>query len=220
MRKTTVVDILLYSLVLGVFLGLTGCQEDVEPGETLVYENDFTTENLKEIKNGRLRAYNGQTVLGNYNNEEIAINVADLPSHKFLRVTVDLLLHDSWDGNAGPAGGPDKWYLEIDGQSLINSTFSNQPCVPTWCLSQSYPEPYGRHNDPKTGAEDTNLPGLCRYADSLGWTTKYRISKIIQHKEDQITLVCGDETVQQHLTTSQICDESWSLSSIKVHLVE
>ncbi|GGF25919.1 hypothetical protein [Echinicola rosea] len=211
-----------YSLIfLGLIGGLTACQEDVEPVDAVVvYENDFSGEDLGEVRNGRLRSFDGGTVLGNYNNEEIAVQVDNLPSHKMLKVTVDVLLHDSWDGNAGPAGGPDIWYLKVDGQALVNATFSNQPCLSTWCLSQSYPDPYGRHHDPKTDALETELPGLCQYADSIGWTTKYRISKIIRHQEGQVTLVCGDKTVQQHLNSSQICDESWSLSKIKVSLVE
>ncbi|QDH80795.1 hypothetical protein FKX85_17810 [Echinicola soli] len=207
--------------VVGVICGLNACQEGLEPDEeVVVYENDFSGENPQEIRNGRLRSFDGTSVLGNYNNEEIAVQVDNLPSHKMLKVTVDLLLHDSWDGNAGPSGGPDIWYLNVDDQPLVNATFSNQPCESTWCLSQSYPDPYGRHNDPKTAALETELPGLCQYADSLGWTTKYSISKIIRHKGDQVTVVCGDKTVQKHLNSSQICDESWSLSNIKVSLVE
>ncbi|AGA79996.1 hypothetical protein [Echinicola vietnamensis] len=219
MKKRVLDRLVRYGLL--VAIGVMGaCHEGLAPEEVVVYENDFNGEQLQEVRNGRWRSYNGTTVLGNYNNEEVAVQVDNLPAHKMLRITVELLLHDSWDGNAGSSSGPDIWYLNVDDQALVNTTFSNQPCMSTWCLSQSFPDAYGRHNDPKTGALETALPGLCQYADSIGWTTKYRISEIVRHKGDQLTLVCGDKTVQKYLNSSQICDESWSLSSIKVSLVE
>lgn len=201
-------------------MGLLSCQETQEPGEVIIYSNDFSQEDLGNISNGRILSFNNSAVLGNYNNEEVSLFIDDIPSHNLIKVSIDLLIHDSWDGNAGPLSGRDIWYLNLDGKSVVNTTFSNQPCVPTFCPSQSFPEQYGRHFDPKTGAMEEDLPGLCKYADSVGWTTKYRISKLIRHKGNQMTLVCGDRTVQNVLTTSQICDESWSLSKIEVSTVE
>lgn len=197
-----------------------GCQEDTDLGEVVIYAVDFTSENLQEIPNARLREFNGSTVLGNFNNEEVTIRLNHIPSHKMLKIKVELLLHDSWDGNAASPGGPDVWYMNVDGYPLVHATFSNQPCVSTWCLSQSFPDPLGRHNDPKTGAVDTSLPGLCQYEGEEGWTTKYDISKIIRHDGSQLTLNLGDMMIQEHLNTTQQCDESWSLSKIEISTVE
>ncbi|MBD8490887.1 hypothetical protein IFO69_19195 [Echinicola sp. CAU 1574] len=199
---------------------LHACQQDEGLGEVLIYENDFSQENLKNIRNGRLREFNDKMVLGNYNNEEIMLTLNDLPAHKSLKVDIELLLHDSWDGNADIISGPDIWYFNLDNQTALHATFSNQPCVSTYCLSQSYPEAYGRHTDPRTGADEVELPGLCKYADSLGWTSRYSISKIIRHKGGSAILVCGDQTVQNYLETSQRCDESWSISRISISIVE
>ncbi|WP_200979277.1 hypothetical protein [Echinicola sp. 20G] len=201
-------------------VALQACQQNAELGEVLVYENDFSQENLQNISNGRLREFNEKLVLGNFSNEEIALTLHDLPAHKNLKIEIELLLHDSWDGNADAVSGPDSWYFNLDDQTALHATFSNQPCVSTFCLSQSYPDVYGSHEDPRTGADEVELPGLCKYADSAGWTSQYSISKIIRHKGSSMTLVCGDQTVQNYLETSHRCDESWSLSKIAVIIVE
>ncbi|UCS94402.1 hypothetical protein KZP23_05080 [Echinicola marina] len=206
---------LLFGLLLLSFF-LNSCQEDQLIGEVLVYDNDFSeVGSLTNIENGRIHVFENDSILGNYNNEETIIKLGNLPGHNTVRVVIELMIHDSWDGNSGGVGGPDYWYLNVDGKQILNTTFSNTPCVSTYCLYQSYPDQYGRHYDPKTGAIDTDLPGLCQYKDTPGWTSKYRISKLISHVGPSLSIICGDQLVQDNVP-SHICDESWSISKIEV----
>ncbi len=189
--------------------------ETVLTEETLVYSNDFSSSDISDISNGKLHEFNGDTVLGYYHNEEIALSVSNLPSHNAIQVSIDLLVHDSWDGNPDNVGGPDFWYLHLDGVEVLRTTFSNSPCESLFCLYQSYPDPFPRLNEPKTGSMETDLPGRCQYAGQMGWTTRYRISKIINHSGSSIEVLCGDELKQEN-APDPVCDESWSVAKIEV----
>ncbi len=189
--------------------------ETVLTEETLVYSNDFSSSDISNISNGRLHAFNGDSLLGFYHNEEIVLTVPNLPAHNALQVSIDLLVHDSWDGNPDNVGGPDFWYLQLDGVEVLRTTFSNSPCESLYCLYQSYPDQYPRLNEPKTGALETDLPGRCQYEGQVGWTTKYRISRIISHSGSSIEVLCGDELKQEN-APDPVCDESWSVGKIEV----
>jgi hypothetical protein len=193
---------------------LVAC-ETVLTEETLVYTNDFSSSDISNIRNGKVHVFNGDTVLGYYHNEEIALTVPNLPTHNAIQVSIDLLVHDSWDGNPDNVGGPDFWYLQLDGVEVLRTTFSNSPCESLFCLYQSYPDRYPRLNEPKTGALETELPGRCQYAGQLGWTTRYRISKIISHSSSSIEVLCGDELKQEN-APDPVCDESWSVAKVEV----
>lgn len=194
---------------------LVAC-ETVLTEETLVYSNDFSVAaDLGDISNGRLNEFNGDSVLGFYNNEEISLFVSNLPAHNAVQVSIDLLVHDSWDGNSDNVGGPDFWYLQLDGVQVLRTTFSNSPCESLYCLYQSYPDQYPRLNEPKSGAMQTDLPGRCQYAGQMGWTTKYRISRIISHSGSTLEVLCGDELKQEN-APDPVCDESWSVAKIEV----
>ena len=140
-------------------LAFTSC-EDTLMERVVVYSDDFShTDETSPIVNARWHEFNGDTVLGWYNAEEIALNLSGLPKHNTLEITVELLVHDSWDGNPENVGGPDYWYLHLDGEEIVNTTFSNSPCGTNYCTYQAYPENYPRSFEPKTGAIDVNLPG-------------------------------------------------------------
>jgi hypothetical protein len=189
--------------------------EDVLQEEVLVYSNDFSASDLDFIENGRIHEFNQEAVLGYYNDEEVLLNLSDLPQHNTIKVTIELLIHDSWDGNPANIGGPDFWYLKMDDQSILRTTFSNSPCESTFCIYQSYPDNYPRFNEPKTEAIRTDLQGRCQYATTEGWTSLYRITKLIGHKSNQLSITFGDELRQEN-APSPICDESWSVASIQV----
>ncbi|WP_114748753.1 hypothetical protein [Pleomorphovibrio marinus] len=189
--------------------------EQVLTEETLIYSNDFSNSDLSNIQEGRLHVFNGDTVMGYFHNEEIKLTLPNLPTHNTIQVTVELLVHDSWDGNPDNVGGPDFWYMQLDGIEVLRTTFSNSPCESLFCLYQSYPDNFPRLNEPKSGALETDLPGRCQYEGQLGWTTKYRISKYISHSSSSIEIVCGDELKQEN-ASDPVCDESWSVAKIEV----
>ncbi|MDN3669231.1 hypothetical protein QWY93_07815 [Echinicola jeungdonensis] len=206
---------LLFNLLFVSIFFFGACQEDSLVNDILVYENDFSGQDLTQIENGKLHVFNEDTVLGNYNNEEVLLQLEGLPRHNIVRVNIDLLVHDSWDGNLKGLGGPDKWYMKLDNMEIINTTFSNSICSYSYCLYQSYPDNYGRHYDPKTGAININLPGLCQYNSESNWTSLYKISKLVYHHGSNLEIILGDQLIQEN-AENPICDESWSLAKIEV----
>lgn len=203
---------------LGIIVLIAACCfscEDILREEMMVYNNDFSKADLANFENGKLFIFEGDTVLGYYHDDEVRLRLDNLPAHNTIKITLEILLHDSWDGNPDNVGGPDYWYLKLDDQSIVRTTFSNSLCESTFCLYQSYPDNYPRFNDPKTGALRTDLPGRCQYINVEGWTSLYRITKLINHTDGQLSIAIGDELKQEN-TPEPVCDESWSVASIQV----
>ena len=199
-------------------LGLSSCQQDTVcdcEGNDLVYSNDFSGGDLNNFENGRLMVFENDTILGNYHNEEVTLNLSSLPSHNIVKVTVELLVHDSWDGNPDNIGGPDYWYMNVEGEEVMRTTFSNTVCVFGFCLMQSYPNNFFRQNLPKTGAVRTNLPGLCHLAGIPENTTVYSFSRLVSHTGPTVKITLGDELLQLNSPDPK-CDESWSVGKIEV----
>jgi hypothetical protein len=202
-----------------ISLGLGSCQQDTVcdcEGVEEVYSNDFSKSDLTNFENGRLLVFQRDTLLGNYNNEEVSLTLQELPKHNIVKVTVEVWIHDSWDGNPDNAiGGPDFWYMKVEGEEVMRTTFSNTPCESTFCPRQSYPADYFRQNFPKEGAIRTNIPGLCHLANQPNNTTVYRISKLVKHTDQKVKVTLGDQLLQTNSPNPK-CDESWSLGKIEV----
>ncbi len=209
-----------YLFLFPVFaVSLVSCQQDTVcdcEGVDGVYSNDFSNSDLGNIENGRLLVFQNDTLLGNYFNEEVTLNLQSLPTHNIVKVTVELWIHDSWDGNPdNEIGGPDFWYMKVDGEEVMRTTFSNTPCESTFCIRQSYPNDFFRQNFPKTGAIRTDLPGLCHLANQPNNTTVYRITKLVKHSGQSVGITLGDELLQLNSPNPK-CDESWSVGKIEV----
>ncbi|MDB5288260.1 MAG: hypothetical protein JWR05_3209 [Mucilaginibacter sp.] len=195
------------------------CKKNVN-NEVEVYNNDFESGNLSNIDNGIINQFNGTAVLGNYNNESFALTVGNLPKHDLVRVSFDLYIHDSWDGDKIAPDGPDVWKMLIDGNPYISASFSNEACgVGVFCPPQSYPLDYPNNNsNPKAGAYRTDLPGFCHLIKDPNGTTLYKIEKIIRHSNKTLLLQCLDKLVQTN-TADPKCDESWSIDNIKIKAI-
>jgi hypothetical protein len=188
--------------------------------ETLIYQNDFETNDLAKIERGLIDVFfyssgtNLQTkVLGRYNNGSFVLRLNDLPTHEMIRISFDLNTHDTWDGNqtGGGADGPDTWQMNIDGKPEIYTTFSNSTYI------QSYPGTYPSFNQPKNyGVKD--MPGACIWINENVGTTRYKIEKFIPHNSNTFVLECLDRLVQTNSPTP-MCDESWSIDNITITAV-
>ncbi|MCU0401126.1 MAG: hypothetical protein MUE75_08980 [Algoriphagus sp.] len=201
-----------------LMISLTSCLPTVEL-EQVVYSNDFSRLDLTGFENGKLFIFQRDTVAGFYHNEEVSVSLQNMPSHNYLKVTVDILVHDSWDGNPDDGvAGPDFWYMGYDQTEVFRTTFSNSPCESTYCLYQSFPNDYFRQNVPKSGAIQTNLPGLCLFGAFQNYTTRYSVSKLIPHANPNIKLYVGAELLATN-SPSPICDESWSIAKIQVEAI-
>jgi hypothetical protein len=182
-----------------------------------VYNNDFESSDLTGITGGVVSKFNGSNVLGQYNNGNFTLTVNNLPRHDLVTVSLDLFIHDSWDGNKQAPDGPDIWQLLADDGIYVNATFSNEPCPGgTFCSPQSYPLDYpNNYNNPKAGAYRVDLPGVCQYSGIIGWTTQYKITKTFKHSNATLILKCLDKLVQSNSPQPK-CDESWSVDNVSI----
>lgn len=206
-------------LFFGLLILATSCLPTLE-SEQVVYSNDFGDLNLEGFENGRIFIFQRDTVAGYYHNEEVSVDIKNLPAHDYLKVTIDLLIHDSWDGNSDDGlGGPDFWYMGYDNEEVFRTTFSNSPCASTFCLYQSYPNDYFRQNIPKSESVRTNLPGRCIFASLQNYTTRYSVSKLVPHSNPNVKIYMGAELVG--LTSADpVCDESWSIANIEIVAIQ
>jgi len=210
-----------FALIFGVLF--SSCSKKVKD-EAQVYFNDFEQSDLKSITHGSIENYNNTNVLGRYSSGGFDLNLTNLPNHKLVEISFDLYIHDSWDGNKrGPddVDGPDIWKFIVDGNLYINTTFSNADCDHTgFCPPQSYPLAYPNNTqNPKTGAANPNLPGVCNLAGKPGGTTLYKISKIIEHADSKLLMQCRDQLTQKNAENSK-CDESWSVDNLRIKVIE
>jgi hypothetical protein len=212
---------LLLSLRLFAFFllfGTVSCVESVE-NQVQIYNNNFSKLDLVNFENGRLLIWRNDTIAGWYHNEEVAVTLYDLPAHNYLKLSAEIFIHDSWDGNWNDGySGPDYWFMGIDSMDVVRTTFSNSPCVSSYCLYQSFPNEFFRQNAPKTGAIETNLPSLCLGSQTS--TSRYRVEKLIEHsKVDSVRFFMRDELKQTN-SPSPRCDESWSIAKISILAIQ
>ncbi len=201
--------------VIACLVFFSSCTDTLE-SEIVVYSNDFSNLNLAGFENGKLFVFGNDTIAGAYHNDEVALNVTDLPPHNLLKVTVEIIIHDSWDGNPDNGlSGPDYWFFGIDNLEVFRTTFSNSPCESTYCLYQSYPANFFRQNVPKSGAIQTNLPGLCLFGAFNNYSTRYSISKIVDHSNPNARIYMNSDLVANN-SPDPVCDESWSISKIEI----
>jgi hypothetical protein len=201
-----------------LLLGTVSCVESVE-NQVEIYNNNFSQLDLANFENGRLLIWRNDTIAGHYNNEEVAVTLYDLPPHNYLKLSAEIFIHDSWDGNWDDGySGPDYWFMGVDSVDIVRTTFSNSPCESSYCLYQSFPNDYFRQNTPKTGAIETNLPSLCLGGQAS--TSRYRVERLIEHTNvDSIRFHMRDELKQTN-SGSPKCDESWSIAKISIIAIQ
>jgi hypothetical protein len=206
-------------IVTFLFFIVNSCKNQVQ-SEVVVYSNTFESNNLSGIKGGTITQFNSTSVIGQYNNSGFTLNLNDLPRHHLITITLDLYLHDSWDGNKLGPDGPDIWQMLVDGNTYIDASFSNSECSPgNFCPPQSYPLNYpNNYSNPKTGAHKTDLPGVCHLVNNTNGTTLYKIVKTFKHSNNTLILQCLDKLVQTNDPIPK-CDESWSVDNIIIKAI-
>jgi hypothetical protein len=185
----------------------------------LVYENNFEVTPTAEWNNTTtLNWFDITTVLGNFGElDPISLDLTNLPSHTQLKIEFDLYIINAWDGNYTSPDGPDMWFLNVDGEPIIETTFANNENVDNICgCGQSYPENGTSVNNPiQTGATqiysapEYDLPGCCSCEDY--GTAVYSISKTINHTTEFVNFNFMSDS-----ENGVFCDESWAIDNIKV----
>ena len=180
-----------------------------------VYENNFDDYKLNTLeisgwKNGifgmvseqRIGTYNGNTLLGKFNNNQVILNLYNLPSHQALLVELDLYLHNNWRN--------DLWKMSFDGNDKLLTGFSNDSSIkqsyPNWLSNGSSLSPAG--ND----AVNIYLPGTCSLINSVRGTSLYRIITTVSHSSSNFVLSCSDAGG----ILNDTCQRSWSMDNLKV----
>lgn len=183
----------------------------------VIYTNDFNNFELKDITlggwnngvfgpvtNTRIGNYNGQTVLGKFNNNNVQLQLTNLPQHQALRVEFDLYLHNIWKN--------DVWVMSFDGAYKLITSFSNDSTV-----QQSYPNWYGNGtplSPAGKNAIETYLPGVCRLTGSQRGSSMYRMVTTISHNAPLFNLSCSDAGG----VLNDSCQRSWSMDNLKVSI--
>jgi hypothetical protein len=190
------------------------------------YTNDFE-DNGDGWSVGQLNdAPNGQSFLGEFNNETVTLTVTDLPTHTQVTVEFDLYVIRSWDGNqtqisesfsaeeqrirAGAvtfspelaAGriGPDFFRVHSGGVTLLDATFSN------WAGgTQNYPT---ENAAAQTGAAAINSLGY--FFQGMPMDAVYRIRLTFEHNNPTVVLDFTGSSLQI------IEDESWGIDNVRV----
>lgn len=220
-----------------LFFIINSCSYPEIVRDELVYQNDFENTNFQEIDGGGLINFNNTTVIGNFNNDGFTLHLDDVGEHEYVFVSFDLYIHGSWDGNFNGFSQndkPDKWIMEYKPDmdlfknpefDKFETTFSNSPCFPNYCLRQSYPNSYPDDINPKTGAYLTELAPVCDNNFFGGTTSLYKIEKGFRSNGDAIVLRFYDELYQPNAIdkdgiNQEKCDESWSMDNLKVRVVK
>jgi hypothetical protein len=128
--------------------------------------------------------------------------------------------HNSWDGNNNYGGidGPDIWRMQADGVDLVNATFSNTPCTSMYCLFQSYPEKYAIVNNPPMTDAFKTMSGTSDNCSGINTSSAYKIIRTISHTNSTLNLSFRDFLVQTNVP-DKLCDESWSIASIVIKVI-
>src|SRR5690242_9632084 len=89
-------------------------------GASVVYSNDFENSPGKEWSSDQtVSTPKGmKRFLGPFTVDRVALRLDKLPPHKYLRISFDLFIAGTWDGNAlkglhGTRIGPDTWRMNI-----------------------------------------------------------------------------------------------------------
>jgi hypothetical protein len=136
--------------------------------------------------------------------QTVSLTLTNLPPHSALRLTFDLLVLKSWDGNS-PMYGPDRWALSVaGGPVLLDTTFSNNPKVAKEGSDQNYSQPQA---PPRTGAARTNALGYKFFGDSI-----YPLEFTFPHSGPALKLDFHSSLFEG----KGLADESWGLDNVRL----
>jgi len=194
-----------------------------------VYFNDFEGQVGPEWSHGIVDAtpVGERRFLGQFSNDAVTLTLLELPSHSRVRLSFDLFVIRSWDGNGSVWGlGPDHWALTVEARStLLNTTFDNHPYVPwhdvvgsgqdaaNW-QTQAFPGDYpeGRYRSQKGAAEVTSL-GYLHRAYGLPMDAVYHIDLSCAHAGSRVSMNFDASGLQD------LGDESWGLDNVRVEVL-
>lgn len=181
-----------------------GVPDECDIADFTVYANTFDSAPGSEwsVNHIETTPNANESFLGQFSNEAATLTLNSLPQHGALRISMDLLIIRSWDGNSAGNGGPDQFKVFVDGVQARHWTFSNYSAE-----TQSYPDQVPASNPFRAGAFafDTLGFGTTPFGDTV-----YRIDIEVPHSAATATIAFAALGLQG------ISDESWGIGSITV----
>ena len=175
-----------------------------------VYKNDFENAAGRHWSSGKLSTTpkGGRKFLGEFSNGTVSLKLTDLPPHKRARVSFELFIIRSWDGNDTRPTAPDIMDVSLgDGRVLLRSTFS------LTTGPQSFPDAVGQGSYPAaTGAAERRTLGF-DYPTERNVNAVYKLTFLLTHTARTLTLRFKASDLEQ------ISNESWGLDNVKVELL-
>jgi hypothetical protein len=140
--------------------------------------------------------------------QTIRLTLRELTPHKMLRLSLDLYVLKSWDGNS-PQYGPDKLRLAVaDGDTLLDSSFSNNHKVNREGSYQDFPK---ARSTPQTDAVSTNTLAYQFFGDAI-----YHFEFTFPHDRDRLELIFASSLFEGKGTA----DESWGIDNVRIETVD
>jgi hypothetical protein len=155
----------------------------------------------------------------------VTLTLQDLPAHGYVKLSFDLFIIRSWDGDSRPSPpgspsgpGPDIWSLTADlGLTLLYATFDNHHMEPYvgW-HRQSYPQEYPDGDLlPQSGAAEKNTLGYQHdfpTGQSHNVDSVYRLTFTFPHLASRLDIDFAASGLQP------LTDESWGLDNVRVEI--
>jgi hypothetical protein len=215
--------------------GLLACAcacHAAHPAGKVVYSNDFESGGAgKEWSNDHVDATpkDARHFLGPFITDKITLKLEKLPKHKYIRISLELFIVGTWDGNTefgthGDRIGPDSWRMDLEkGIVLVDATFSNLDGFgyrsPRDSRRQSYPGVLpGESYAPRSGAAENSVLGF----EFTGFDNAnhsldaiYKMSFLIPHEAAEIAFnFKGADCLAPD------GDEYWGLDNVKVEALD
>jgi len=159
---------------------------------------------------------------GEFGRENIDATASSLGRHDFIRISFDLLIIHSWDGNwtLGTDGlpeelGPDAIRVALkNGPTLLFSTFSNVPYVEN-SKSQNFPSLIpGDPMPAQCGAKETDTHGYLFpnffTNPPVKQDSTYHIDFLVPHHDDRAVVQLAGLNLQD------LVNESWGVSGFRI----
>ena len=179
----------------------------------VLYQNDFETSAGPEWSRTDVSATpaGARKFLGEFANDTVVLSLTNLPSHGAVRLSFDLFIISSWDGN-DTRYGPDIWSLSVaNGPLLLRTTFGNAHSL-TVAAGQAYPGSFpGASYPDRTGAAETNSLG---YIGEGPMDSVYHLSYDFGHSGSELALNFAASGLQG------LSDESWGLDNVSVAVLD
>jgi len=175
-----------------------------------VYKNDFENAAGRHWSTGKLSTTpkGGRRFLGEFSNGTVSLKLTGLPPHRQARISFELFIIRSWDGNDTRPIRPDIFEVSLgDGRVLLRSTF----CLTTG--QQSFPDAVGQGSYPAaTGAAERRTLGF-DYPTERDVNAVYKLTFLLPHAAPTLTLRFKASDLEP------ISNESWGLDSVRVEFL-